>query len=69
MNSGLTFAKSLNLHPGIALSAAQIAALTSDMVWLVEQTITQPDGSQQAGTCLWSMRACARATWTGRVHS
>jgi filamentous hemagglutinin len=48
MNSGLTFAKSLNLRPGIALSDAQIAQLTSDMVWLVEQIVTLPDGSQQA---------------------
>ncbi len=48
MNNGLTFAKSVNLRPGIALSDAQIASLTSDMVWLVQQTVTLADGSQQA---------------------
>lgn len=35
MNNGLTYAKALNLRPGIALSAEQVAQLTSDMVWLV----------------------------------
>lgn len=28
---------------GVALSAAQIAQLTSDIVWLVEQSVTLPD--------------------------
>ena len=48
MNNGLTFAKAQNLRPGIALSAAQMTQLTSDMVWLVEQTVTLADGSKQA---------------------
>jgi filamentous hemagglutinin len=47
MNNGLTTAQSLNLRPGIALSPAQMALLTSDMVWLVEQTVTLADGSKQ----------------------
>ena len=38
MNNGVTFAKQYGLRPGIALSAAQIAQLTSDIVWLVEKT-------------------------------
>jgi filamentous hemagglutinin len=33
------------LRPGIALSAEQMAQLTSDIVWLVEKEITLPDGS------------------------
>jgi filamentous hemagglutinin len=45
MDSGKTFAQQYQLRPGISLSAAQMAALTSDIVWLVEQTITLPDGS------------------------
>ena len=45
MDSGLTFAKTYNLRPGIALSAAQVAMLTSDIVWLEQQTVTLPDGS------------------------
>lgn len=33
------------LRPGIALSAAQVAQLTSDVVWLVSRTVQLPDGS------------------------
>ncbi|WP_234975062.1 DUF637 domain-containing protein [Variovorax paradoxus] len=47
MNAGVTFAKQYGLRPGIGLSAAQMAQLTSDIVWLVEQTVTLPDGSAQ----------------------
>ncbi|WP_235505085.1 DUF637 domain-containing protein [Variovorax sp. Root318D1] len=47
MNAGVTFAKEYGLRPGIALTAAQMAQLTSDIVWLVEQTVTLPDGSTQ----------------------
>lgn len=48
LQSGTTFAKAHGLRPGVALSAAQMAKLTSDMVWLVEQNVTLPDGSVQA---------------------
>ncbi|QNK67635.1 hemagglutinin repeat-containing protein [Variovorax sp. PAMC26660] len=47
MNSGATFAKQYGLTPGIALSATQMAQLTSDIVWLVEQTVTLPNGTTQ----------------------
>lgn len=47
LQSGTTFAKAHGLRPGVALSAAQMAKLTSDMVWLVEQDVTLPDGSVQ----------------------
>lgn len=47
MDAGATFAKQYGLRPGIGLSAAQMAQLTSDIVWLVEQTVTLPDGSTQ----------------------
>ena len=47
MNSGVTFAQSYNLRPGIALTAAQVAQLTSDIVWLETQTVTLPNGSTQ----------------------
>lgn len=40
MNSGLTFAKAQNLRPGIALSAAQVANLTTDIVWLQQESVT-----------------------------
>ena len=44
MESGVTFAKEWSLRPGIALTATQMAQLTSDIVWLVEQDVTLPDG-------------------------
>jgi filamentous hemagglutinin len=47
MNAGGTFAKEYGLRPGIALTPAQMAQLTSDIVWLVEQTVTLPDGTTQ----------------------
>lgn len=47
MNAGVTFAQQYQLTPGIALSAAQMAQLTSDIVWLVEQTVMLADGSTQ----------------------
>lgn len=45
MTSALTQVSDLQLIPGVALSAGQVAQLTSDIVWLVEQTVTMPDGS------------------------
>lgn len=47
MDAGVTFAKQYGLRPGVALTAAQMAQLTSDIVWLVERTVTLPDGSTQ----------------------
>ena len=45
LDAGATVAKEWNLRPGVALTEAQMAQLTSDIVWLVEQTITLADGS------------------------
>src|SRR4029077_16868584 len=45
MEAGSASAAQFQLTPGIALSAAQMAALTSDMVWLVNQDVPLPDGS------------------------
>ncbi|MDO9217127.1 MAG: filamentous hemagglutinin N-terminal domain-containing protein, partial [Lacisediminimonas sp.] len=45
MNNAVTVAQAVQLVPGIALSAAQVAQLTSDIVWLVEQDVRLPDGS------------------------
>ncbi|MCX5468914.1 hemagglutinin repeat-containing protein [Acinetobacter nematophilus] len=45
MNNGLSFAKLYNLRPGIALTDAQIAQLTSDIVWMEEKTIKLADGT------------------------
>jgi len=45
MDSGVTFAQKYSLAPGVALSAEQITQLTSDIVWLVEEQVTLPDGT------------------------
>jgi len=45
MAAGVTYARELGLAPGIALSEAQMVQLTSDIVWLVAQTVTLADGS------------------------
>ncbi len=45
MEAGAVFARQFGLRPGVALSAEQMAQLTSDIVWLVEQTVTLADGS------------------------
>lgn len=47
MDAGITTAQALNLRPGIALTDDQVAQLTTDMVWLVQQQITLADGSSQ----------------------
>jgi filamentous hemagglutinin len=47
MDAAASFAVTWNLRPGVALTAAQMAALTSDIVWLVEQNVTLADGSTQ----------------------
>ncbi|ORC51240.1 filamentous hemagglutinin [Burkholderia sp. A27] len=47
MKSGVHAAQEFNLVPGMALTAAQMDALTSDIVWLVNQTVTLPDGTTQ----------------------
>ncbi len=45
MDNGITTARTLQLIPGVALTAAQTAQLTSDIMWLVEKTVTLPDGT------------------------
>ncbi|OTA14430.1 hemolysin/hemagglutinin-like protein HecA [Xenorhabdus vietnamensis] len=47
MNAGVRARHAFNLAPGIALSAEQMAHLTEDMVWLVNATVTLPDGRRQ----------------------
>ncbi|NBI13764.1 filamentous hemagglutinin N-terminal domain-containing protein [[Haemophilus] felis] len=48
MDAGISFAQKFNLRPGIALSSAQVAQLTSDIVWFEKQMVTLPDGNQSA---------------------
>ena len=39
MDAGITYAKEMNITPGISLSKEQVASLTSDMVWLEERDV------------------------------
>ncbi|SFX45807.1 adhesin HecA family 20-residue repeat-containing protein [Janthinobacterium lividum] len=45
MDAGVLFARAHDLKPGVMLTPAQMAVLTSDIVWLVEQDVTLADGS------------------------
>ncbi|UXH77378.1 hemagglutinin repeat-containing protein [Roseateles amylovorans] len=47
LSNGASFAKAHELRPGIALTAEQMTQLTTDLVWLVEQTVTLADGTTQ----------------------
>lgn len=40
MDAGIAYAKEYNLKPGISLTKEQMAALTSDIVWLETTTVT-----------------------------
>ncbi|MDR1709107.1 MAG: filamentous hemagglutinin N-terminal domain-containing protein, partial [Candidatus Accumulibacter sp.] len=59
MNAGLTYAKEWNLIPGIALTAEQMAQLTTDIVWLVEREIMLADGTTQS-VLVPQVYACVR---------
>jgi hypothetical protein len=47
MNAGIRAERALNLTPGVALSAEQMARLTEDIVWLVNVSVMLPDGRVQ----------------------
>ncbi|WP_034301280.1 hemagglutinin repeat-containing protein [Herbaspirillum sp. RV1423] len=47
MTAGVQMAQTFHYQLGVALTATQMAMLTSDIVWLVKQTVTLADGSQQ----------------------
>jgi filamentous hemagglutinin family protein len=44
MDSGIATAKEFKLIPGVALTKEQLAALTYDIVWMVEETVSLPGG-------------------------
>ena len=46
MNNGIRYAKQFNLVPGVGLSKEQMAELTTDLVWMVNQEITLPSGKK-----------------------
>ena len=46
MDNGIRYAKQFNLVPGVGLSKEQMAELTTDLVWMVNQEITLPSGKK-----------------------
>ena len=46
MNNGIRYAKQFNLVPGVGLTKEQMAELTTDLVWMVNQEITLPSGKK-----------------------
>ena len=40
MDAGVTYAKDFDLTPGVTLSAAEMAKMTTDMVWMTTKTVT-----------------------------
>ncbi|MCG6578112.1 filamentous hemagglutinin N-terminal domain-containing protein [Pseudomonas sp. AF32] len=44
IDNAVTVAKQWQLVPGVALTSEQMAQLTSDIVWLVQQQVTLPNG-------------------------
>ena len=67
MNSGVAYAKEFGLQPGLALTPAQMQQLTTDMVWLVSQDVTLPDGSHQ--TVLAPQLYLAQSSTVDLTHS
>lgn len=47
MDAGIAFAQQYQISPGVALSAEQMALLTTDIVLLIKQPVTLADGSVQ----------------------
>ncbi|ECD7244760.1 hemagglutinin repeat-containing protein [Salmonella enterica] len=47
MDAGIAFGKRFNLTPGVALTPDQMSLLTGDILWLVNGTVTLPDGSRE----------------------
>ena len=46
MNNGIRYAKQFNLVPGVGLTKEQMAELTTDLVWMVNQEIILPSGKK-----------------------
>jgi len=47
LTNAVSAAREFGLRPGIALSADQVARLTSDIVWMESHTVQLPDGSTE----------------------
>lgn len=67
MDAGVSYAQQYGLRPGVALTPEQMAALTSDIVWLVEREVTLADGSTQRRWCRKCTCGCAPMTSMAQV--
>ena len=47
LDAGITFAERFHLTPGVSLSPEMLAQLTSDIVWLEDETVKLPDGTTE----------------------
>ncbi len=47
MESGIHYAKEFNLQWGVKLSAEQMAQFTENLVWMVEEEVTLPNGTRE----------------------
>ncbi len=47
MDAGVAYAQQYQISPGVVLSSEQMALLTTDIVWLTEQTVALADGQTQ----------------------
>ncbi len=47
MDNGVTVAQQFHLRPGVKLTAEQVKALTTDIVWFETQTVSLKDGRKQ----------------------
>jgi filamentous hemagglutinin len=47
LTNAASYAQQWNLRPGISLTPDQVSQLTSDIVWLVSETVSLPDGSTE----------------------
>jgi filamentous hemagglutinin len=47
LTNATSYAQQWNLRPGISLTPDQVSQLTSDIVWLVSETVSLPDGSTE----------------------
>ena len=56
------FAQDKGIKLGVALTEAQQRQLTTDLVWLVEQTVTLPDGTTETVLVPQVTCWCAKAT-------
>ncbi len=69
MANGVKAAQQFGINVGTALTDAQMAALTDDIVWLVNRSVAFPDGSEQTVLVpqVYLRSSAAEVTGTGSI--